>query len=384
MARAALLFHAFTHSIGLVKDTWLAEGISDLIELIGGIVKILGNEDSREKLREGEIKWVELDARVMRQAEEAKEDYTGLVTKYIDPLQSNLVQQIARFITPEGRLKGTGTDLLLYNLGLQWIANDKRTDIFGQTVRVLPGDQGIAWPREEDERWAKMWGYNIHLTDISPKDKITIGGVERTLEWDEYVERKKLTNELFKQRFDEYFANSTVEQLQKRFTTYKVDARSKIKTNYIHEDINDILIKTKDDVKSRLIVWDEQAKKNPELFNFMMEESCAPSFYNEKMIFFKSNGKDKLRPIEKGDDPEKAIIIPYNSLEKINKRAMELFTEKTPSWVKLDAEERAKRRKQEDGKYFSIRVNEKWSDATKKALKELNEEIVRDVKQMPR
>jgi len=335
------------------------------------MVNALGNEDSREKLRSGDIKLVELDARVARQAENAKKDYTGLITKYVDPLKSNLVQQIARFITPEGRLKGTGTDLLLYNLGLQWIANDKRTDIFGQTVKVLPGDQGIAWPRESDERWAKMWGYRIHISDVSPRDKLVVDGVERTLEWDEFIERKKLANKLFKQRFDEYFTNSTPEQLEKRFAAEKVDAKTGIVTNYIHEDINDIWLQTKDDVKASLFTWKEYAKGNAKVFDFLTKNSAFPDFYNRK---FKIDESGYLVVASSGDDPIDLIILPYPSLEKINDMAMKGFLESAEGWVDQgDVDE-------ED--FYKKIANSEWSDQINMAVMELNDELLNDIRQM--
>jgi hypothetical protein len=306
IAVLSLMGRSWFQSLGLVKDTWLAKGINDLIEMIGGAMAMMGGEEKRKRLKDEEI--VEIDRRIQRQMENMRDDYTGLPIKYLSPLKSNLLQQAIKFTTPESRLKGTGVQLWAYNVGLQWW-NDKRTDIFGQEVKTLPGDQGTAWPRDTDERWANYWKYNVHVQDVTSKDKLVIKGIPQTLEWDEYIERKGMVQNLFKERWDEYFKLNSEKELEKKATTYKTEVKSGNKTNMVDEEINDIWSQTKTDIQKYMFVWDEHVKGNEKLFDFLMKESLLPDFYRPEM-------KDK-----EGND----IIIPFDRLLDLNNKIMDVF-----------------------------------------------------------
>lgn len=369
-ARMALLAHSWFHSLSMIKDTWLAKGINDMVELIGGVINTFGQKEGRERVRESDkIAIQEIDKRVTRQLENLRDDYTGLVIKYVDPLKSNLVQQLIKFGTPEGRLKGTGKQLWLYNSGLQWW-NDKRTDIFGQEVKVMPGDQGIAWPRDNDQRWKKMWDYNIDLTDISPKDKITVKGVPQTLEWEDYIKRKKLTGELFTERFDNYFKDLSEEEIQKRLTTFTVDPRSAIKTNQIHEDVLKIWNNTKSDVSKSMFVWDKQVKANPMVFDRLMRAEALPDFHKPSIEI-------------KGEK----IIIPFDKLLKLNDDIMVRFVVRaTPYLNSLSKEEFEKARttiskapKAKEGETkLQFKIRGYWESSVERPDKELELEMKRE------
>ena len=322
-ARLKLLSYAFFNSLTMVQDTWLAKGINDLVNLIGGAIMILGNPDKRHVLKEDSEEASELAKNVNRQLENLRDDYIGVPMKYISPFTSNLVQQIIKFGTPEGRLKGTGEQLWLHNAGFQWF-NDKRTDIFGQEVKTLPGDMGIAWPRETDDRWKKMWDYKINLTDIEPRDKKIIDGTYQTLEWEQYLERKKLANDLFKKKFDEYFEKTPKERIEKKLQTFTVQPISKVKTNQVHEDLNKIWSEVKQSVDNYLFVWDEQSQKHPQLMRVLMEGGALPNFYNEKMAI----EDEELIPASRSTlPPEDMLLVPYNILIDLNKKAIDMFIE---------------------------------------------------------
>ena len=313
--RLGILTNAWFRSFALIKDTWLAKGINDLIELLGGLMSSGDISRKRVKAETGEITdIVDIDGRVQRQLENIRDDYTKLPITYVDPLKSNLIQQAIKFTTPESRLKGTGLQLWAYNVGLQWW-NDKRTDIFGQTVKTLPGDQGTAWPRKTDKRWEKMWQYNIHVRDVSSRDRITIKGVPQTLEWEQYIERKGLTQNLFRERFDEYFEKTPQATITRRANTEIVEGE--YKTNKIDKDIRDIWSDTKADVHKYMFTWDKYHDKYDKTLKFLMEEGLIPDFY---------------KPDMKDDNGEK-IIFPYDKLEKLNDDIMKLFLPEVTSFL---------------------------------------------------
>lgn len=323
IARMSLLARSWFYSLGLVKDTWLAKGINDIVEMIGGLFSMMGGEERRKILKDEEL--VEIEPRVQRQLENLRDDYTGLPINYLSPLKSNLLQQAIKFTTPESRLKGTGVQLWAYNVGLQWW-NDKRTDIFGQEVKTLPGDQGTAWPRDTDERWANYWKYNVHVQDIIPREKLVIKGVPQTLEWEQYIERKGMVQNLFKDRWDEYFANNSEDVLEKRAETYKVEPRSGNKTNMVDLDIRDIWSNTKQDVHKYMFVWDDHVKGNEKLFDFLLEESLLPDFYSPEI---------------KNEEGER-IIIPFDKLLKTNDEIMEAFVPSATEFINSLSKEELK------------------------------------------
>lgn len=372
-ARLALLGHAWFHSLGMVKDTWLAKGINDLVELVGGVINTVGRKGEKETVKESDkIALREVDPRVTKQLENMRDDYTGLVIKYVDPLKSNMVQQILKFGIPEGRLKGTGKQLWMYNAGLQWW-NDKRTDIFGQTVEIKPGDQGIAWPRDNDPRWKKMWDYNVNLTDISPKDKNIIGGVPRTLEWDEFIEKKKSANDLFRQRFDDYFKGLSEEDVKTKLETFTVDTRTAVKTNQIQEDLSKIWSDTKRDVNKIMFVWDKQAKQNPALFKELVNGNALPDFE---------------RPTIEID--KKKIIIPFDKLLKTNEQIMDNFVNSMKLFLDsemvtkefLDSEKKTPTPNKNDNPdltKFQKRVNDMWSRSKVRPIRELETEMKQEL-----
>jgi hypothetical protein len=363
----------------MVKDTWLAKGINDMVELIGGLVNSFGKEGEKEVVRESDkVAIREIDPRVTKQLETMRDDYTGLVIKYVDPLKSNLVQQIIKFGTPEGRLKGTGVQLWAYNAGLQWW-NDKRTDIFGQEVKVLPGDQGIAWPRTDDKRWQKLWDYNVNLTDVSPKDKITVKGVPQTLEWDAYLERKKLANDLFTKRFDDYFKGLADKDIKKKLETFTVDKRSSIKTNQIHEDLSDIWTATKSDVNKYMFVWEKQVKTQPKVFKDLMEEGALPDFINEKI---KLDKKDRTDTNDTG-----LRVVPYDKLLKTNDKVMENFLVEWNSFLSntqvtkefLESEKTTKSPKDPKKTKYQQRVDDMWNRAKRTPMGDLKAEMEKEL-----
>ena len=364
MARLSLLGKAWFQSLALIKDTWLAKGINDIFEMIGGLIASFGgDEQGRKRLKEdGDI--IEIDKRVTRQLENARDNYTGLLIKYIDPLKSNNLQQIMKFATPEGRLKGTGLQLWAYNVGLQWW-NDKRTDIFGQEVKTLPGDQGTAWPREKDERWEKMWKYNIHIQDISAKEKLVIKGVPQTLEWEQYIERKDLVQDLFKDRFDEYFKKTPQKEIDKKAETYKVDPISGNKTNIVDNDIRKIWSDTRSDVKKYMFVWDDYVEKNKNLMTTLMKEGVLPDFYKPQLE----------------DENGEKIIIPFDKLLELNKNIMNIFLPDAKEYLGSlsEADLKAEKEDKDDNgvSRFEDYLKWYWDRAKDEAVSDLEDKLMK-------
>jgi hypothetical protein len=308
-AKFGLALHSWFHAMTMIKDTSLADGVGELIDLIGGAFSSIKGKSEGEKLKDTEagIEQPKIDKRVTQQLDQMKSEYIQLPLRYIDPIKSNLVQQIWKGITPESRLQGTSWQLLAYNLGLQNIANDKKTDIFGQTIDAYPGDAGIAWPRKEDKRWAKIWKYNINLTDITAKDRLTIKGRYQTLEWDQFIERKEFANKLFTQKFDDYFKGLTEDELKKKADTYVTNTAGN-KENEIDIELNKLWNVVRADVNKYMGTWEKQVKENPDIMKQLLNEGVLPTFWNEKV---------KINKID--------YIVPYNLLEDANNNAMTDF-----------------------------------------------------------
>jgi hypothetical protein len=152
-----------------------------------------------------------------------------------------------------------------------------------------------------------MWKYNIHIQDVTPRDVLTIKGVPQPLEWDQYIERKKFTQELFRDRFDEYFATTPPAVLGRKANMEVVEGE--YKTNRIDKDIRDIWTDTKADVNKYMFVWDKYSEKNPKLFQFLMKEGLLPDFY-----------KPEIK-----DDLGYNVVFPYDKLEQFNDKIMQEF-----------------------------------------------------------
>lgn len=350
-AKLGLALHSMFHSLGMIKDTSLAQGISDFLELIGNTLRAIGSGDEKEILREEDLmERTPENKALIKSLTDMKDDYLQVPLRYVDPLKSNLIQQIWKGITPEGRLKGTSWQLLYYNLGIQNITNDKRTDIFGQEVKVMPGDQGIAWPRPQDDRWKKIWDYNIDLTDITYHDRKNVEGVNRTLEWDEYIERKAKANQLFKKRFDEYFTKLTPEDIKEKRDVFHIEKASARKRNELDKELNDIWKKTKEDVDKAVFDWKEHYKKEPVIFNKLMERSLVPDFYNERQ-----------------EVDGRKILVPYNLLETMNKETMDAFLTLLKPQEKNDA--------YWDDSGLEKAIKRKWNSSIENPKKKMIDEL---------
>lgn len=328
LAKTWLMGKSLMHSMVQIKDTWIAKGIGDLTDLIGNIVKT-GSIRGRQVVKDPNTEDISKGKDVVSQGVKTFiNNYISMPFKAIDPLKSNMVQQIWKAETPEGRLTATPMQIMKYNLGIQngipfteYLksnktgnpigSNDLRTDIFGQVVKTLPGDQGIAWPRKDDQYWEKVWKYNINVDDVTPKDRIEVKGIYSTLEFDKYLQRKAETNELFKNRFDDYFNKLTPEELQAKSDQVNINDKTGVKTTQINDDINTILMQTKSDVKKKMFVWDKQAKDEPKLFDELQNDGVLPSFWNMKVTIGSKN-----------------YNIPFNLLQKFNDEAMSGTEEK--------------------------------------------------------
>jgi hypothetical protein len=172
----------------------------------------------------------------------------------------------------------------------------------------MPGDVGIAWPRPNDSRWKKVWDYNIDLTDITPHDRKNVDGDNRNFEWDEYIERKAKANQLFKKRFDEYFEKLNPEEIEEKRKTFHIEKPSARKRNELDKELNDIWKKTKEDVDKVVFDWKGHYKKEPVIFNKLMERSLVPDFYNQRQ-----------------EVDGRKILVPFDLLEKMNKETMDVF-----------------------------------------------------------
>ncbi len=381
-AKFSLAVHAMNHSIGLLKDTNIAKGLGDLVTLIQDALAMFDTKKERETLKDtgtGLEDEEMLGSQFEKSMKELGQSYIDLPLRAIFPSKSNLVQQIWKGVTPEGRLKGTGVQLLAYNLGLQNIANDKRTDIFGNTIKTLPGEQGIAWPRQEDARWDKLWKYNVSLTDISEKDMKVIRGIKRTFEWDEYLKRKQVANALFTERFDNYFKNLSEAKLKEKRDTYESAGSGKYKTKrtLVDIEINDIWTKTKEDVDRYLFTWDKQVKQEPKLMNLLYKEGLLPKFDNKKMVL---DGDRLVYASDSKTPKEKQIIVPFDVLEKINEKAMEYFIKNTRYLLGKDLtklhtinEDTNKSTLQED-------VEKEWSNSLQDARDKIGTDFMKKMK----
>ena len=321
MAKLHLTMGATMRSVSQIKDTWIAKGIGDLADLVSNVAKS-GEIRGRQIVKDPNAPdVVKVNQAVSQGVKNIVNNYASMPFKAIDPLKSNLVQQIWKGTTPEGRLTATPIQLLKYNLGIQngipftedktgkpIGSNDLRTDIFGQVVKTLPGDQGIAWPRSTDDRWEKMWLYNINTTDVTPKDRLEVKGIYSTLEFDQYLQRKAETNELFKDRFDDYFKKLTPEELKSKSSQINTDEKTGTQTTQINDEINDLWSQSKSDADKKLFVWDSQAKDEPKLFNELERDGVLPKFWNQKITI-----------------EGKKYVVPYSSLEGMNKEAMKSF-----------------------------------------------------------
>ena len=316
-AKMALSFHAWLHSMSMLSDTSLAKGLGDLLQLLQDGLAIFKGKTQREKLKATETGLE--DEELLGNAFEASMKELGksfgeLPLRYLLPTKNNMVQQIWKLADQESRYRGTtAPDLLRYNLGLQNIGNDKRTDIFGETIKMKPGDQGIAWPREDNERWNKIFKYNIYLTDITEKDTKVISGVARTFEWEEFLMRKEMANKEFAQRFDNYFTGLTSDEIKAKYDSYEESGSgaSKTRQNKLDKELNDIWKQTKDDVDRYLFTWEKQRLEDPELFKEMFDRGILPPFWNEKIKI----GEDRF-------------IVPYDMLMKANEDAMTKYLAK--------------------------------------------------------
>jgi hypothetical protein len=326
LAKLHLAGTAMLRGASQIKDTWIAKGIGDLTDLVGNVAKagsIRGRQIVKDK---NDVDYQKVHQAISQGEKTIINNYVSMPLKAINPLKSSMVQQIWRGITPEGRQTATMMQIMKYNLGIQngipftqikekygditkpIGSNDLRTDIFGNVIKTLPGDQGMAWPRANDPHWSKIWQYNINLDDITPKDRKEVKGRNGTLEYDQYLHRKTEANELFKNRFDDYFSKLTPEEIKEKSGTLNTSPRGGAITNQLNDELNDIWQDTKDDVDKKLFVWDKEAKEEPKLFDELINDGVLPQFWNQKV---KIGGKQ--------------YIVPFDILEKYNEEAMKSF-----------------------------------------------------------
>jgi hypothetical protein len=310
--KSKLMMIAYRNSFYTVGSLQIAEGVQMLTDRISKLLGSMKQDMDRAPIKEDTKMFDIANEKILQTI---IKDYSNLLGGATVITNNNLIQQTIKFINSESRMRRTPKQILLYNLGLG-VLNPARTDIFDEPIHFLPGETNIAYPRDDDPRWQKIFDYNIFIDDVQLWGEKKIDGIHRDLTFDEHMSRKKLTNQAFKRRFDMYFEQFDEAELKKRSKQFTDDRG--ILTNQVNEDIRKVWADVKKSTDAYLFTWGN-LKEGFEEHGFKYRQD-----YDKVM---KQLVADGLVPAPIDRATKNKVQYDDEEMDAINMKAIRLFLE---------------------------------------------------------
>ena len=225
-------------TVSLLKDMSFLQGVQDLTDMISDIA-------SGEVHKSG------------RAGKELYKKYFLTLTKPL-PQNFNLVDQIEKLFDPTSFSQKDIKDITMYGLGFQRFFNKPSLDVFGDTIKTLPGSSLLPYDhwmglKGNDDRWKFLAKHNSIPNSINGNDEIYfLNGDDierRTPNEQELFDYTKKAGENFSNMIKDYMSEGGFEDREK--AVYKYGGKE---INGIQKDIKDMWSYSKKNADMELFV----------------------------------------------------------------------------------------------------------------------------------
>jgi len=199
------IWNTMLATVGTFKDMSFLQGVQDLTEMMSAVMS--GKESETKRL-----------------GKDLYKKYFLTITKPL-PQNFNLIDQIEKIYDPTSWSQGDIKDLTMYGLGIQRFVNNPSLDIFGESIKSLPGQTLLPYDhwlglKGKDERWKFLSKYNAIQNKVSGNQDIDFMDQDfeierRKPEKEELFEYTKLAGEKFSEKLNEYISEGVAEERSK-------------------------------------------------------------------------------------------------------------------------------------------------------------------------
>lgn len=225
------------NSVATIRDMSFVKGIQDLTEMVNAVMS--GEESKTERV-----------------GKDLYKKYFLTLTKPL-PQNFNLIDQMEKLYDPTSYSQKDIKDITMYGLGVQRMFNSPSLDIFGETIKTLPGETLLPYAhwtglKGNDERWKFLSKYNALQNKVSGNTPIYITNGDNVEEYrkpegDELREYTILAGKNFDRMLRDYMKEGGFDEKEKEEV---VSGGSKL--TGVQADIRDIWSDAKLDARDEL------------------------------------------------------------------------------------------------------------------------------------